>query len=149
MNITISSQNKFELQICKLLKHTKYVCQNEENRCQMIIEHLIDDELLLSGTIATKQKIDGTDDFLLIVTKDSEVNYIDIITLKMIRQIIMGYSSIDAKTHKLNKITLATNIPLELHSHTEKEFKERYNFEVIKIGYSFCEKHNLEYIEMY
>jgi hypothetical protein len=115
----------------------------------MIIESIIDDELLLSGTIATREKSDGTCDFLLVSTKDSEVNHIEIITLKMIRQIIMGYSSIDAKTKKRNKIVLATNIPLELHSHTEKEFKNKYNFEVIKIGYSFCEKHSLEFTEVY
>jgi|688.fasta_scaffold37842_12 hypothetical protein len=149
MKNTISQQNKFELQICKLLGYTKYVCQNDENSCQMIIESIIDDELLLSGTIATREKSDGTCDFLLVSTKDSEVNHIEIITLKMIRQIIMGYSSIDAKTKKRNKIVLATNIPLELHSHTEKEFKNKYNFEVIKIGYSFCEKHSLEFTEVY
>jgi len=149
MKTIISNQNKFELQVCKVLGYTKHICQNEESRNQMIIEHLIDDELLLSGTVAIKEKADFTCDFLLVATKDSEVNHIEIITLKMLRQIIIGYSSIDAKTKKRNKIILATNIPLELHSHTAKEFKEKYNFHVESIGFSFCEKHNLEFTQMY
>jgi len=146
---TISLQNNFETQVCKIFGYTKYISQNEDNRVQMVIESLIDDELQLSGTIAINEKPDFTCDFMLVVTKDSEVNNVEIITLNMIRKIIEGYSSIDAKTKKRNKILLATNIPLELHSHTAKELKEKYNFEVQNIGYSFCQKHNLPYTEMY
>lgn len=145
----VSKQNKFEKKVCQILGFTKYISQNTEHQTQMIIEHLTDDELLLSGTIATKEKSDGTTDFLLIATKDSEVNHIEEISLKMVRRLIESYSSIDAKTKKRNNIVLASNIPAELHSKEAKFLKEKYNFTYKSVGYSFCKNHNLQYVEMY
>lgn len=150
MNVSITSQqNKFEKKICQILGFTKHISQSTEHQTQMVIDHLTDDELFLSGTIATKEKADGTTDFLLIVTKDSEVNHIEEISLKMIRRLIESYTSIDAHTKKRNKIVLASNIPAELHSQEARVLAEKYNFTYKSIGYSFCENHKIEYAEMY
>ena len=147
MKTTISQQAEFETKVCEILKYKVYG-QNEQNRNQMIISDLIDEDLLLSGTIAINQKPDFKTDFLLVATRDSEVNYIETITLKMIREIIKCYTSV-YENGKRNKIILASNIPLELHSHTAKELREKYNFHVQSIGFSFCEKNNLQHTEIY
>ena len=98
-------------------------------------------EIDLSGTVAYKKT---TKDFLLVATKDSEVNHIEAITFKMIKEIIKLYCS-----PKMNKVTLATNLPIEIHSEKAKDLKKDFNFHIQNIGYSFCLKHNLEYTQMY
>lgn len=151
-------QNDFEMKVCKILGFTGYISQNEASRNQMIIEHLTNDELLLSGTVAFKHRENFNSDVLLVATKDSEINHLEIITLEMIKEIISTYSNNDILKKgryfeepilKKNKITFATNIPLELHSETASYLKKKFNFKAIKIGYSFCEENNLQYTGMY
>lgn len=154
-----NKQAKFELQICKKLSHTGFIMQSDQYRNQMILDHLTDEELMLSGTIAFKHKeANRNNNVLLVVTRDSEVNHIESISLKMIKEIINIYSrpniafskSIhgEPQTRKC-KIILATNIPLDIHSSKLEELKKQHNFHIQNIGYSFCKENNLEFTEMY
>jgi hypothetical protein len=144
-----NKQNIFEKKVCEIFNYKIY-SQNEKNRSQMIIDRtLIDEELFLTGTIGIKTKSNGTTDFLLIITRDSEANYIESITLKMLREIVSSWSCTDAKTKKKCKITIATNLPLDVHSFHMNELKKGYNLHHIGLGYLFCENNNLEFTEMY
>jgi hypothetical protein len=154
-----NKQAKFELQICKKLNHTGFIMQSDQYRSQMILDHLVDEELMLSGTIAFKHKESNRNkDVLLVVTRDSELNNIESISLKMIKEIINQYSSnniisfgryFEEPTTKKSKIILATNIPIEIHSSKVEELKKKHNFHIQNIGYSFCKENNLEFTEMY
>lgn len=112
---------------------------------QMIIDSF-DGSLDLSGTVCWKGE-ENFNEFLLIVTRDSEVNHIETISLDMIKEMIRFYAH-DSLGSK-NKITLATNIPIDIHSSRAKDLKADNNFHIANIGYSFCEKHGLEFTEMY
>ena len=151
MKTITDNQKEFEYKVCQKFKF------NTSNSCVMQregVEQMILDDFnsgvshldVLSGTIAFRRKDKA---FLLVATKDSEVNYIDNITLKMIRLLIDQYCEEDENQKPTNKVIFATNIPILIHSQTAKEYKNRFNFHIQSIGYSFCQKHNLEFTQMY
>lgn len=142
METAIDKQKEFETKICELFKFTGkniFLLQRDESE-QMIIDDF-NGIHSLSGTLAYNR----TDkSFLLIATKDSEVNHIEAITFKMIKLLIRDFCG-----QNKNRVTLATNLPIEIHSDKAKDLKRGFNFHIQNIGYSFCLKHNLEYTEMY
>lgn len=146
----IDKQKDFEKQVAKILGFTD-ISQREFSE-QMII-YTNDDDDMLTGTIGFKKKKANVYDIILIVTKDSEVNYVEKITPKMLDLMISLYTSFKDGDHCLhnfnNKVIFCTNLPIDIHSSKAKDLKEQYNFHIQNIGYSFCEKHKLEYCEMY
>ena len=142
MEAITDTQKEFEYKVCKLLKFnsSNSIIMQRDGTEQMIIDNFSGD-IDLSGTVAYKR---SAKDFLLVATKDSEVNHIEAITFKMIKEIIKSYCSA-----KMNKVTLATNLPIEIHSSKAKDLKKDFNFHIINIGYSFCQKHNLEFTSIY
>jgi len=147
----IDKQKEFEKNVAKILGFTD-LFQREFSE-QMIIEDWSNEENNLSGTIGFKKNKNNTFDILLIATKDSEVNYIEKITSKMIDLMISNYTSFKGGKRCLhnfnNKVTFLTNMPIEIHSSKAKQLQEQYNFHIQGIGYLFCQKHNLQYCEMY
>lgn len=148
--ITTDKQKLFEQTVCKKLGFSNaYLMQRTKSSEQMIIDDLFSHVShldVLSGTIAYKN---FSKDVLLIATKDSEVNHIDEITLKMVKIMIDDYCQKDEKGKPINKVVFATNIPVAIHSHTARELKKNHNFHIKGIGYSFCQKYNLEHTPMY
>lgn len=147
MEIAEMKQKDFEYKVCKLLKFNKEnsIIMQRDGTEQMILDDLnegVSELDVLSGTIAYKKKDKA---ILLVVTKDSEVNHIESITLKMINIIVKLYCYSDIKY----KVTLATNIPIDIHSSKAKDLKKEHDLDIKSIGYSFCQKHNLEYNEIY
>lgn len=147
----IDKQIEFEKNVAKILGFTD-LSQREFSE-QMIIEDWSNEENNLSGTIGFKKNKNNTFDILLIATKDSEVNYISEISLKMIYLMVSNYVSYKGGIKSIgdftNKVTFCTNLPIEIHSSRAKSLKEQNNFHIQGIGLSFCQKHNLQYCEMY
>ena len=149
--IHIDEQKDFEYRVCEVFKvnSSNAIIMQRNDTEQMIINDWAGLEDL-TGTVAYLRK---TKSFLLVATKDSEVNHIESITLKMIEKMIDSYVSFKngerAVKNFSNKVTFCTNIPIEIHSNQLKNLKENYNFHVENIGYSFCQKHNLEFTQMY
>lgn len=135
-------QKEFEYKVCKILNFnsSNSIIMQREGVEQMIIDDF-NDLNALSGTIAYKRKDKA---FLLVATKDSEVNHIESITLKMIKIMVDSYCSPNKP-----KVIFASNIPIEIHSSKAKELQKDFNFHIQNIGYSFCEKHNLQFTSMY
>jgi hypothetical protein len=140
---TTDQQKDFEFKVCNIFNFNNQNSMILQRGCseQMIIDDFNGDENVLSGTLAYKR---NSKDFLCVVTYDSEVNHVEIITFKMLKIIIKEYCT---KEH--NKVILATNIPIEIHSSNLKELKKDFNFHIERIGFSFCQKHNLEFTEIY
>ena len=135
---TLNLQNEFEYKVCNIFKFNQsnsMIIQSDE-RTKMIIDGF-SGENSLSGTLAYNRQ---NKSFLAVVTFDSNVNHIENITLKMIKILIKEFcGSIN------NKVILATNIPIEIHSHKIKDLKKDFNFHIKTIGFSFCQKHNLDF----
>lgn len=147
METAIDPQKAFEQKVCSIFKFKNaYIMQRDRNREQMIIDDQTSQNDYLSGTIAYKT---DTKDFLLVATKDSEVNHISEINFNMIKLMIEQYVSKDENGNPTNKVTFCTNLPVDIHSHTARELKKRFNFHIKSVGYSFCQKHNLEFTSMY
>jgi hypothetical protein len=146
MKTVIDKQAYFEKKVCEILNFKGYLSQRDSARENMILDDCLSNIShldTLSGTIGYSKGLAFNCDYLLIATKDSEVNYISEISLKMIMLIIEYYSN------DKNKIIFATNIPIEIHSDKVKELKKDFNFHIENIGYSFCQKHNLEFTAVY
>lgn len=147
METVIDKQKEFEYKVCRIFKFNKVnstILQRESSE-QMIIDDFDGEENVLSGTICYK----NNKDILLVVTKNSEVNHIDTITLKMIKIMLKSYKVNDDFGNSLNKVILATNLPVEIHSSLAKSLRENHKFYIERIGYGFCKKHNLEFTQMY
>lgn len=141
--IILDQQKEFEQKVCEILnfKSENSIIMQRDGTEQMIIDDFDGDENVLSGTVAYKRKDKS---FLLIVTKDSEVNHVESITLKMIKILVKNYCS-DSN----NKVVFATNLPIEIHSSKAKDLKKDFNFHIESVGFSFCQKNNLEFKSMY
>jgi hypothetical protein len=138
--ITTDKQKNFEAKVAKIFKINDYLMQRNGSE-QMIIDDLRSTENYLSGTIGYKR---NNGDIILIATKDSEVNHIESITLDMIKIMVEDYCE-----PKKRKVIFATNIPIDIHSSKAKDLQKEHKFYIKNIGYSFCQKHNLEFTQMY
>lgn len=140
-------QKSFEFSVCEILgfnNQNSIILQREDTE-RMILDDFdvrVDEQDVLSGTVAYNPL---NKDFLLVATKDSEVNHISEITSKMIDLMVDQF----CYTNPRNNVTLATNLPVMIHSSKAKRLEKEFNFKIVKVGYSFCQKHNLEYTEMY
>lgn len=144
-NVTIDKQSEFEKNVANILGF-KNIKQRKVTE-QMIISDF-GGGLDLSGSVCWKRGDHGTE-YLLIATKDSEVNYIESISPEMINEIVRTYTIFDKEGLPKPRITLATNIPIDIHSSKAKDLRTNSYFHIERIGYSFCEKHGLEYVEIY
>ena len=139
MNTATHPQREFENTITKIFKTNDHLIERGSSD-PMIIDDLESEEHCLSGTIG----VNKNGDIILVATKDSEVNYIECISLDMIKIIIKNY----CKKVK-GEVILATNLPIDIHSSKVKDLEKDHKLFIKNIGYSFCMKHNLPFAEVY